>query len=90
MPKRTKQNITVRWKGNLKPMPLIKLTGYFKDMGYQAKKTESGANQVRFRVTIEEHPERFRSKLRTFLEAHYRIVSTGRQSKLDFQIEALK
>lgn len=89
MPRRTKQNITVRWEGNLKPMPLIKLTGYFKDMGYQAKKTKSGANQVRFRVTIEEQPERFRSKLRTFLEAHYRVISSGGKSKLNFLIEAL-
>jgi hypothetical protein len=89
MPKRTKQNVTVRWKGDMKPMPLIKLTGYFKDMGYQAKKTKSGPNQVRFLVKIEEQPERFRSKLRTFLEAHYRVISTGGKSKLNFLIEAL-
>ena len=90
MPKRTKQNVTVRWKGDLKPMPLIKLTGYFKDMGYHTKMTKSGAGEVRFRVKIEEEPRRFRSKLRTFLEAHYRIVSSGGKSKLDYRIEALE
>jgi hypothetical protein len=86
--KPTTKTVTVRWKGSMKPMPLIKLTGFFKDMDYEAEMTKSGSNEVRFKVTIEEQLERFRSKLRTFLEAHYRIVSASGKSKLNFLIEA--
>ena len=88
-PKKSNRVVTVRWKGDMKPMPLIKLTGFFKDMGYSAKVLKSGANRVKFRVTFEEPVERFRSKLQTLLEAHYRIVSAGGESNLNFQIEAL-
>jgi hypothetical protein len=69
-------------------MPLVKLAGFFSDMGYDAKLTKSSANQVAFRVTFEDSLERFRSKLTTFLEAHYRIISTGGETKLNFQIGA--
>lgn len=85
-PGKTSRIVSVRFKGVLKPMPLIKLTGFFKDMGYKTKLTKSGANQVAFRVTFEDSLERFRSKLRTFLEAHYRIISTSGESKLNFEI----
>jgi hypothetical protein len=85
---KTSRVVSVRFKGELKPMPLIKLTGFFKDMGYKAKLAKSSSNQVVFHVTFENSLERFRSKLRTFLEAHYRIVSTGGKSKLLFEIGA--
>lgn len=88
-PKKSSRVVTVRWKGEMKPMPLIKLTGFFKDMGYATRVIKSGANQVRLRVTFEEPSEQFRSKLRTLLEANYRIVSTGGGYQLNFQIEAL-
>jgi hypothetical protein len=87
-PKKISRVVSVLWTGEMKPMPLIKLTGFFKDMGYSAKMLESGANQVKFRVTFEEPVGQFHSKLQTLLEAHYRIKSASGKSKLNFLIEA--
>jgi len=87
-PGKSSRVVSVSWKGDMRPMPLLKLTGFFKDMGYFAKVLESSSSHVKFRVTFEEPVEQFRSKLQTLLEAHYRIVSTCGKSKLNFQIEA--
>ena len=80
--------VNVRYERGLKPMPLIKLSGYFKDMGYQAKLIKSSAQRVRFRVSFEGSPDQFSSRLQNFLGAHYRIKSTGGKSKLNFEIVA--
>ena len=87
-PKKSSRVVGVEWNGEMKPMPLIKLTEFFKEMGYNAKMIESGSNRVKFRVTFKEPIELFRSKVRTLLDAHYRIVSISGESELNFQIEA--
>jgi hypothetical protein len=64
-------------------MPLIKLSGFFKSMGYKSKLQKSGPDMCRFEVGLEgEAWERFRSKLQTFLDAHYLARQKGSDGRV--------
>lgn len=70
-----KQRLTVsfRWKGELKPMPLLIATKFFQQAGYVSKLKKGGKTNCDFTVTIFDDRERFAHLLTTYFEGRYRI-----------------
>ncbi len=65
--------VVLRWKGDLKPMPLITATHFFQRAGYESKLLKGGAKRCSFRVTIQDTRERFSHLLQTYLESKYKV-----------------
>jgi hypothetical protein len=84
------QVLEFSWEGDLKPMPLIKLTDHFLSMGYKMRLLKSGKNKCRFEVILEGLArEIFYSRLNTFLEGIYRIESSqSGKSKKTYHLKA--
>jgi len=85
----SKHNFTVafRWKGELKPMPLLTATHFFQRAGYESKLKHGGAQRCSFQVSIEDTRERFVHLLKTYLESKYEVrLSKNSGSKLVFTL----
>ena len=86
-----KRNLTVvfRWKGDLKPMPLLTATNFFQRAGYESKLKKGGAQRCSFRVSIEETRERFIHLLKTYLESKYKVrLAKNSGAQLVFALSA--
>ncbi|MBW2699943.1 MAG: hypothetical protein JRF33_03905 [Deltaproteobacteria bacterium] len=79
-------NVRFSWKKGLTPMPLLKITTFFKKAGYQAKLIKSGSTHCRFKVSLEEAPEQFESLLRTYLGAQYELTGHSSKGGLSFKL----
>ncbi len=79
-------NVRFSWKKGLIPMPLLKITSFFKKAGYQAKLIKSGSTHCRFKVSLDEAPEQFESLLSTYLGAQYKITSQSGKRGLRFRL----
>ena len=86
--KTRKISATFRWKKGLSPMPLLKVSGFFKKAGYQAKMVKSGSTSCRFKLSLDQPPEQLEDLLRTYLGTKYRVSGGYAKGKLSFTLKA--
>lgn len=79
--------VVLRWKGELKPMPLLTATKFFQRAGYESKLKKGGAQRCSFQVSIEDDRERFIHLLKTYLESKYAVrLAKNRGAELVFAL----
>ena len=65
--------LTLRWKGNLSPMPLLVATRFFQHSGFKAESQTGGPGLCRYKVQLDDSCERLSSMLRQYLQSRYGV-----------------
>ena len=77
-----------RWKKGLSPMPLLKITAFFKKAGYQAELIKSSPTQARFKLSTDQPTEQVEDLLRAYLGTKYHIRGGKNKGGLSFSLKA--
>lgn len=88
-PAKRRLRVVLRWKGDLKPMPLLTATHFFQRAGYESKLIKGGAQRCSFKVSIQDTRERFSHLLKTYLESKYTVrIAKNSSAEIAFVLSA--
>lgn len=84
-------DLRMRWKGDLKPMPLLVAARFLQRGGYRAEQRPGEMGQCQFIVRTEDSCERFSEMIGQYLQSRYRIESaTCKAGKLEIQLAGIE
>ncbi|MBN2497378.1 MAG: hypothetical protein JXR96_22495 [Deltaproteobacteria bacterium] len=80
--------LVLKWKGEIRPLPLIKANIFFEKSGYQAKLIKSSKSECSFDITLLGTQEQFQEMLEAFFKVHYQVTPID-HAKMVYRLDLL-